>query len=208
MERVNSDQLNLFKTHSRIIFAGCSNSGKSFLINKIIEKYDRCFDKIITCGIDEGELTARENIEVKRGNYDPMTDDSLYGHVLLVVDDLMHNKHYLQVVANVFAKGRHRGISCIFVTQNLYLADKHYRTISLNASHFLLFKMRDIRQIAHFARTFIERENQDSFVSCYRKNVLEKEYGHLLVDFTKQMNNPLMLRSNLLGSEFQLCIQL
>lgn len=206
---ITEDQLNIFSKPARILIGGYSSSGKTFFTLQLLEKYGSLFDNVIICGLEPSELKSKHsNISFKTGLYDPFIDDDLQGKTLMIVDDLMDNKHYLKVVAKVFSKGRHKKISCIFISQNLYLQDQSYRTISLNASHFVLFKCRDISQISHFARTFIEKEKQSNFISCYRKHVLEKDYGYIIIDFDKKHNSPLLIRTDLFSDNFELCIKL
>ena len=178
------------------------------MTSRLIKKYGNFFRNIIVCGTDSLELDTGHEIVFKEGNYDPMIDDSLRGETLVVIDDLTDNKFYMQVLYKIFTRGRHKKISCIFITQNLYLPNKEYRSIALNANYFILFKIRDIKQVSHFSSTFIEREKQSSFISCYRKYVLDKDYGYLLIDFSQKFSSPLMIRTNLVDADFETCIKL
>ena len=52
--------------------------------------------------------------------------------VLLIIDDLMD-----ETVANIFTRGsHHRNVSVILLVQNLFLKNKHVRTISLDLTMY------------------------------------------------------------------------
>ena len=105
--------------------------------------------------------------------------------------------------AEVFLRGRHKGISSILITQNAFLKSEHYRVISLNATHLLLLRCRDLRQIQLIGKTFLPDSQIKYFLELYRKIVINSKFGHLLCDFTKFSDSPLMLRSNIANDEYE-----
>ena len=65
------------------------------------------------------------------------------GHdqTLLVLDDLMSECSKDQRVSDLFTRGsHHKGISVLYLTQNLFPPGKLSRTISLNSHYFIIFK--------------------------------------------------------------------
>jgi hypothetical protein len=71
--------------------------------------------------------------------------DNLYDRVdghdnsLIVLDDLISQCSNDERVSNLFTRGsHHRGISVLFLTQNLFPPDKLSRTISLNTKQVKL----------------------------------------------------------------------
>lgn len=212
MELVSASDLDLFKSPARIILSGFSSSGKTHFASLLIAKYLNKFSRVIICGISQFEnkfLSNENKITFIDGEvYDPFSDCDLLPNTLIVIDDLIASREYLNIAANIFSKGRHQSISCIFITQNLFLCDKKYRTISLNASHFLLFKMRDLNQIRHFSKTFLNKEKSQYFLAIYRKYVLNSKYGYLLIDFNQSHDSPLMIRTNILNEYKEMCFTL
>ena len=65
------------------------------------------------------------------------------GHdqTLLILDDLMSECSKDQRVSDLFTRGsHHKGISVLYLTQNLFPPGKLSRTISLNSHYFIIFK--------------------------------------------------------------------
>lgn len=59
----------------RVIIAGFSNSGKSFLCKKLIEKYQHEFRHIVICGVERHEIQNQfpeDFVTVKREIIDPV----------------------------------------------------------------------------------------------------------------------------------------
>ena len=73
---------------------------------------------------------------------------------LLIFDDLMTEAKYDQRIADLFTKGsRHRNISIVYLTQNLFPQGKACRDIALNTQYLVLFNNPiDKQQVATLAR--------------------------------------------------------
>ena len=76
----------------------------------------------------------------------------------------------MKVAAECFTRGRHKNVSLIFCTQNLFLADKAYRTITLNLTAAFLLRIRDTRQVSLFGITFLNDDKITDFI-LYWKSV-------------------------------------
>ena len=204
---IKEKDLNVFDSISRIVIAGRSNSGKSFFTAKLINKYYDCFSVIILIG---GELPGlnREKLILKKYDYNILNDDSLSGNKLIVYDDTILEKQALENAARVFLRGRHKSVSVIFITQNLFFQDKFYRSIFLNATYFVLFKIRDLNQLRMFAGKIISKEKIASFIEAYKKFVIGTKFNHLLVDLNCDDEDPLMFRTYILSQNLQMCISL
>ena len=116
---------------------------------------------------------------------------------LVVIDDLMAELSGDTRVMNMFTKGsHHRNMSVIFIVQNLFLASKQFRTISLNAHYMILFKNpRDNSQIIHLAKQIFPgrvKYVQESFVDA-----TERRYGYLLLDLRATTPEDLRLRTDI-----------
>jgi hypothetical protein len=211
MDVISEDSLHLFLGSGRLLVAGYSNSGKSFLTAQIIKKYSAYFDKIIVSGVEKFPIEDKyNNISILKNElYDPF-DENFIGDgnikILAVYDDLILNKEAEEIICRIFVKGRHKNISIIYITQHLYLQSKSHRIISLNASHIVLMRIRDINQIRYFARTFLEKNKIDSFVKVYEKYVIKKDYGYILIDFSINQNPKLMIRSDIVGEAYEKAI--
>ena len=159
--RVFETDIDIFKNHARILVAGWSNSGKSFLVSKLIQKYVNKFDHIIVLG------SNLENVNdlVKRDDtFDPYVDKPP-GRILVILDDFLFSKRLLELGSKLATDGRHLNISTIFITQNLIFNDKNFRHISLNVTGYFLFRTRDQGQITYFGRSFLPKDKIESFLN-------------------------------------------
>ena len=101
-------------------------------------------------------------------------------HTLVIIDDLMHETN--DVVTKLFTRvSHHTNTSVIFITQNLFYADKETRTITLNAQYLVLFKnVRDKSQIAHLSRQMYPG-NSKHMIESYIDSTSEP-YSYLFID--------------------------
>ena len=190
--RILESDINIFEESARLIIAGSSGSGKSYFVSRLIRKYRKYFNNVIVIGTN---LENIEDLDVKRDdNFNPLLNE-LLGRTLVIFDDVLYNKEKLLIASDSYVRARHNNTSLIFLTQNIYFSNPNYRVISLNCTHIVIFRNRDIKQISCFGRTFLENEDVKTFVNLYKKEVLDKKYGYILVDFTKNMNDPLILRT-------------
>ena len=197
---IYENEIDIFNSPARIIVSGTSGAGKSFFISKLIRKYRNKFDNVIVVG---AEFENIEDLHVTRNdNYNPLTD-GVDGKTLIVYDDIIYNKEKLTTCAEVFIRGRHLGLNTILITQNLFLSDKNYRIISLNCTHVAIFRNRDIKQVCYFARSFLQNSLINIFVNLYKKVVMNTKHGYLLIDFNKNVDNPLFIRSSVVDDGYE-----
>lgn len=206
MEKVLSSEVDIFHTCARILIAGFSNSGKSYFTSKLINLYKNKFKRIIVIGSD---LEQVDQVEIVRNDdFNAFLEHDGLSHILIIFDDIIYQPKKLKHATEVFIKGRHKNISSIFLTQNIFLPNKDYRCISLNSTHVILMRMRDIRQITHFSSTFLTQEKREAFLNLYKLIVLKEKYRYLLIDFTQNSDSKLQLRTNLVGEGLEKCIQI
>ena len=204
-ETYSENLLDIFQYPARIIVAGYSNSGKSELVHKLIVKYHEKFKKIVICGITSHPLQNNEEIgpkvTVSSEIIDPIANEDTFDErgTLYVLDDIFIDAVKNKTVVDAFTRGRHNKISCVFITQNLYMGGKHARNISLNSSHFLLCRQRDLSQIHCLGRQIFGKEKANQFVDIYKYAVYSQPYGYLLVDLGINTPKSLQFRSNIVG---------
>lgn len=201
---VDESELNPFTKCGRLVVCGFSNSGKSTFVSQIIRKYHSQFSKIIVLG---GVLENVSDLNIEyNNNFNPLIDDdetdSNPPPKLVIFDDLIMDPKLTKLAANIFFRGRHRNLSIIFISHNLFYPDPSYRMISLNASHFCLFKGRDISQIERFSRTIFSKDKTASFVALYKNEVCKKPYGYIVIDLTKDPESPLSISTDIF-SDYQ-----
>ena len=190
----------------RIFVAGASGSGKSELVTRLVQKYSCKFYRILICGTAHHPIQdlpeLRNKVIVSKDIVDPEAEIDVLQKdkgMLVVYDDIFLRACNDERVANVFIKGRHLGISAILISQNLFMQGKYARSISLNCTHFILLKQRDLGQIETLGRQLYGRERAKVFLRAYRHSVTEKPYGYILADVSITTPVELSLRSNIAG---------
>ena len=134
------------------IVAWPTGCGKTQLIFKLIQNADQLkmppVQQIVYCYGQwqnqfkqfENKVTFHEGLLPREQLFPPAARQaSSSQHTLLIIDDLL-DKEDTSLVRDIFIKGsHHNNISVIFVTQNLFLPHKDYRTLSLNAHYIVVF---------------------------------------------------------------------
>ena len=85
---VDETEISLFEPSDRIVVAGSSNSGKSYIVSKIIRKYREKFDQVIVIGSD---LENVEDLNVTRNDSFIPFNDEENGKILLIYDDIIYS---------------------------------------------------------------------------------------------------------------------
>lgn len=209
MDQTYTDHdLNIFRNPSRIIICGFTNSGKTHFCTKLVEKYQHLFSKIVISGVKSHPLerndSIRPKLHIQEDIINPVDEEESpftepNKHTLHILDDnFLLAANSLEVVNN-FTKGRHRNISVIMITQNIFFPGKYARTIALNTSHYVLMKNRDLNQIECLGRQLYGKGASKDFVEIYKNVVLSNTYGYLLCDVAANTPTALQLRSHILG---------
>ena len=110
--------------------------------------------------------------------------DIVSGHTnsLVILDDLMCQCSNDQRMSDLFTRGsHHRGITVMYLTQNLFPPGKLSRTISLNLHYLIVFKNpRDLLGISTLARQMYPHNT--NFLLKSFQDATAKPYGYLLLD--------------------------
>lgn len=190
-----------------LICSGPTGSGKTRFVKRIITSGDTVIDgppdNIIwlygeyqdTYDEMKASISNVRFIEGFPQDLDSLIDPSVRN--LVVIDDLMMECANNSNVTNMFTKGsHHKNMSVIFIVQNLFLASKQFRTISLNAHYMVLFKNpRDNSQIIHLAKQIFP--GRVKFVQESFMDATEHQYGYLLVDLRATTPEHLRLRTDM-----------
>ena len=214
-ETFDQTYLNIFLNPARIIIAGYSNSGKSVLCSELIKKYSDQFEYILYCGVDQHPLEQdpliNPKLHVSQEILNPFdyTTTSPEKAVLLILDECFLEAGQPQYVVDAFTKGRHKNISIIFITQNLFQPGKFSRSISLNCSHYILMRNRDLGQIETLGRQIFGKCKSKEFIKIYQKSLSYNNYGYLLIDLSPHTPEKLNLRTNIIGeTPYQIVFEL
>ena len=203
-----------FRTPANFYVCGQSQSGKSYLVRSMLYNLNELFypvpNKIIYCyGERQSEFGEMEskipNICFVEGFPDNLFD-ILEGcqNSLVVVDDLMSECSSDQRMSDLFTRGsHHRGVSVMYLTQNLFPPGKQSRTISLNSHYMIIFKNpRDSLGIATLARQMYPKKTNYLLESF--QDATCRPYGYLLLDLHQLTSDNMRVRTNILPGEKQI----
>ena len=200
-----------FKTPANFYICGQTQAGKSHFTRRMLRYLEELFypvpTKIIYC---YGEYQKKfdelpSNVELMEGYPDNLSDMVRgHDHSLVVLDDLMSQCSNDQRVADLFTRGsNHRGISVLYLTQNLFPPGKLSRTISLNSYYFVIFRNpRDSLGISTLAKQMFPGCT-DYLMESFR-DATSRPYGHLMIDCHQLTPENMRLRTNILPGERQI----
>ena len=187
------------------LVAGPSCSGKTSLITRFLVNGERTMRRIprkivIYCSYDQPayrQLRDRAPCPVIVRK-EPLPDDlETETGCLLLVDDLQAT--HAEALSRWFTVKRHHlDTSIIYVVQNVFDKTPHHRTISLNATHIVLFKNpRDSSQVSYLSKQIFPQD--PSFVSrAYAAFTQNIPHSYIVMDFHQTTPEQYRLRDSLL----------
>ena len=206
MDRVNNftevddESLDIFARPARVLVSGASDSGKSRLVTKLMLKYHENFDVILICGVAQHELEKNPEVSFKIVVSESIVSPLMYktkenDRVLFVLDDCYREALASDLVCNLFTRGRHLGVSIVLIVQNIFGKGKFARDITLNCSHIILLKQRDLSQISVIARQCFGPQRARQFLEVYKEVVADYPFGYLLLDLSAHTRPELQIRT-------------
>ena len=190
-----------------ILVAGPRRSGKSEFTKQLILQSAQLFDEDIDTfiwyysGALQSELfdSLSKKVNFIQGLPDYNIEECFSGNVatLLVFDDLMYEASSRADIKSLFTRGRHRNLSVVFLSQNLFHQGKHSREMSLNSDYMVLFKNpRDTNIVTNLARQM----NNVKFVKwAYNDATSHKPFSYLFVDLRQDTPDILRFRTDILN---------
>ena len=202
-----------FRSPTTCLISGATMSGKTHFMFRVLKNATGIFEippqKMIYCYsqyqklFDDMEreipnilfyqgLPAKEQIE-------EWVEDS--AHSILVLDDLMMQVAKSEDTVAIFSiTAHHKNCTVFFLTQNLFVQSKNFRSLSLNCHYVVLFRsLRDTRQILSFGAQVYPGQSA-YFKDAYQK-VTSKSYGYLLVDMNPATQDKYRLRTHIFPEE-------
>jgi hypothetical protein len=171
------------------IVSGPTGCGKTQFCLKLIKNSATVISpppaRIIWCyGVYQSVFDGLTDVEFHEGIPSLELFDGVRD-TLLVLDDLMSETD--KRVTDIFTKiSHHKKVSVLYLTQNLFSANKQNRTISLNSHYLVLFKNpRDATQIEAF------------------KDATEAPFSYLLIDLKPETDDKFRFLSRIFPDDAQ-----
>ena len=205
---VSEKSLDIFHQPARIIIAGQSNSGKSYITTQLIRENFHKFDRIVISGADKSTFDLPEDILRKILFYDDLVnpfEEILFEGCKLfyIIEDMYLEALNDKNIALAFTRGRHKGVNILITTQVLFPRNAKYaRDIGLNTSHYFLTKIRDLSQVEVLARQIFGRAKSKNFLKAYQTALSNFSHGHILIDTQCSTPPELQVRSNLFKIQY------
>ena len=200
-----------FKTPANFYICGQSQSGKSYLVRSMLYNLDELFtpvpSKIVYCYGEYQPIFDEMKYKIPDISFVEGLPEDLY-HILegyensmVVIDDLMAQCSKNQNISDLFTKGsHHRGITVMYLTQNLFPPGKQSRTISLNSHYMIIFKNpRDSLGISTLARQMYPR-NANYLLESFH-DATREPHGYLMIDLHQSTPEDMRLRTNVLPNQ-------
>ena len=204
-----------FHPCTTICLSGCTQSGKSSFVYKILQNLTEMFKedipkKVLYCySIWQPLFQQMEQLSVditfhqglpSSDTIEDFTDGSL--HTCLIMDDLIQDIVSSKDAQIIFTQtAHHRKMTVIYITQNMFMQGRSGRTISLNTHVMVLFRnLRDQSQIMCLGRQLFPRKSH-ALTEAYTDAVQHKQYGYLVVDMSPHSHDDLRLRTNIFPGE-------
>jgi hypothetical protein len=199
----------------RMICTGASGVGKTMFIKQFLENLEHVtLSKFSTVVFsyslnqplyDEIKQTMPDIIWVKGLTSSEIEEHLLpdSGNKLLIIDDQMMESSTTPFLLSLFTKlSHHMNTSIIFVVQNMFFQGKFFRTISLNATCFCIFKNpRDQRHVSYIASQICPWNPK--YVCQAYKDATKEPFSYLFIDLRPDLDDTLRIRTKILAPEGQ-----
>lgn len=201
------------KNNAVFQIVGPSGSGKTLFVSQLLRPDKNFFERKVQNiywlqGIESGEkgdtmqsLKDLKNVKFLKG-FERGWMDLAYADDVFVIDDLFAEANKEENFNNLFTKiARHRGVTVIFITQNMFHQGGQHRTRNLNVHYLVIFKNpRDASAINFVARQAYP-SNAKFLINSYEDATRNKPHGYLFIDFTQECPEEMRVRSNIFNEE-------
>lgn len=192
-----------FRNGTNTIIYGMTSSGKTTFMFEVLKRklitnfpdkiffFYRIHQKVFT---DWNQEVSNPKIDFVEGLQLDMVK-KYGGNCIVIIDDLALENQRRTAELFLF-ESHHLNISTFFMTQNLYLRDDCFRTMSLNAAYFVLFaNIRSLRQIKTLAGQIFSGRDIDRVMAAYKK-ARDIPFGHIVLNLVQNFPKELVVCSN------------
>lgn len=204
-----------FRTPFTCIMAGATSSGKTYLLSQILKIKKEMFTKppdrtilfyAVHQSIYDGLLSSGAIDEMHEGTMSKEEIGILVSKYkkgngsCIIFDDAIHN--ISDEIAQLFTTySHHWKMSVFFLTQNIFVQNKSYRNMALNAHYYIIMaNARGRGQLATLGRELFPYRS-GYIMDAFNKAIENSEYGYILIDMAQRVPDIIRVRNNLLQEE-------
>ena len=197
-----------FFSPTTICIVAPTQGGKTVFTKKLVENANAMFtispERILYCYSEHqklfDEMQNIPNLTFHEGLPDKQRLEELADntkHTLVILDDSMSKIVQSEELLHLFTiQSHHRGISVVYLSQNLFNQGRYAKTIALNSANFVLFRNpRDMRQLLTFASQILPGQTR-YFIDSFLKSTKEL-YSYILIDLATHRDREYMLRTGI-----------
>ena len=124
-------------------------------------------------------------------------------HHAIVIDDLFEEANKDAATFNqLFTKiARHREVTVLFLTQNLFHQGGKHRTRNLNTHYLVIFKNPRDKTVIDFIARQAYPNNRRFLMDAFQHATDNKPHGYLFLDFTQQCPESYRVRSDIFNNK-------
>jgi len=195
------------KTKSTITITGPSQSGKSTLVEKIVEMKDVLFNEPFSCVLWFCAYQPTKKIDgVKYSVGLPQLND-IPPHALVILDDFMSELAQSNDLTKLMTKSvHHLPMTLIYITQNIFQQGKDVKTRRMNTNYLIIFKNpHDKAQVDYIGRQMYP--NDTKFLSNVYTTITSKEpYSYVFIDCQQDTPDEIRIRSKITEKNIQVYV--
>lgn len=207
IQKIDGDRNLKIKHPATMLVSGTTGSGKTTFVKRLVENADVMFtptlNRPINCvwvyGASQNyRPSTNENVRIE---YTDDLPDEYQSIDILVLDDLQNSLSGSKKLSDIYTKfSHHSNMTVIFIVQNIFNKGAQMRNISLNSHYLVLTKnRRDLQQVKALG---VQLYGGSTFFSdAYKKAVLDRDYGYLLIDLTPTTEEKYRLRTDIFPGE-------
>lgn len=197
------------KNNATFQIVGPSGSGKTHFVSKLLQnenKFESKFNKIYwhqggdgEAGLTNFEMKKLKNIKIING-FDENWSSRLKKNDVIVIDDLYQEANKEADFNNLFTKiARHREVTVIFITQNLFHQGGNHRTRNLNVHYLAIFKNPRDQTVIDFLARQAYPNDRLYLIDAYR-DATKNPHGYVFLDFTQDCPDDLRVCTDIFNN--------
>jgi hypothetical protein len=189
---------------------GPSGSGKTHFVCKLLQNKELFQSKFKNIywhqggggeeGLTSNELCKLKGIKFIEG-FDEHWSERLNPGDVIIIDDLYQEANKESDFNNLFTKiSRHRHVTVIFLTQNLFHAGGKHRTRNLNVQYLVLFKNPRDQTVVDFVSRQAFPNNRLFLIEAFQ-DATQNAHGYLFIDFTQGCPDDFRVRTDIFNDK-------